>query len=96
MGNRKGLYQKCPLSPWNDGYCIFASHYNGTIRCFYAGETVVSRSEGVQPNILCPKLKMWKDSVRRKHEYENEKGVLLKMLTEEQALTGGLSGTEFA
>lgn len=99
MGNRKGLYQKCPLSPWNGGYCIFASHYNGTIRCFYGGETVISKNEGgnvEQPNILCPKLQMWKESVKSKREYEEEKGILLNMPTEEQVLTEGVDGTKFA
>ena len=49
-----------------------------------------------QPNILCPKLQMWKDSVKRKSEYEEEKGILLNMLTEEQMLTEGDAGTKFA
>lgn len=99
MNRTKRTYQRCPLSPWNNGCCIFASHYEGTIRCFYGGETVISKAYGraiEQPNIMCPKLQMWKDSVRRKREYEEEKGILLNMLTEEQMLTEGDTGTKFA
>lgn len=70
----KGLYQRCPLSSYNGGCCLFAWWYTGTLHCFYGnGDTVIEKKAkgGVvleQPNVMCPKRAMWLEAKKRKLE----------------------------
>ena len=89
------LYQHCPMSTYSNGRCVFAWWYAGTLRCFYGcNETIIERrgaggSVVDQPNVECPKRKMWRDSQNLKMDKLRWEAAMRELAEVEVATEGG-------